>query len=289
MSICTLHNGPSELTSGPATLSVFTPQLQVLATRAPRTGVPFLEAFKVHYGPPGLLGRFFLSADTRLKERGITLQFITMEELVVLSRDNADNWGSVNVMFDPYQALISPGSMCLVGIDQKGVIRTCVCAKPFDAISQSLASIINNGGLLSLKSNHSAEGLRTRTDAPFALEKRGLIGYCGVVWVHPEARGARFASIMANLMFACILTLWNPSYIIGTVNTSTKGTALHHRYNLPHAEESITVSKNGVPLVELVLLWTSALEATEALSRYLDQIWPEIDAAVVARSRQQTA
>ena len=277
--------GPIDAAHAPT----FSHALQALATRAPRTGVPFLEAFKVHYGPPGLLGRFFLSADTRLKERGITLQFITMEELVILSRDNADNWGSPNPMFDPSFADISPGTMCLVGIDTTGVIRTCIAAKPIDSSAQTFGSVIDAGGFLSLKPGCNVENLQTTINAPFALEKRGLVAFCGLVWVHPEARGLRLPSIFAHLMFACVLTLWNPDYLIGFVNHATYDSALNHRYYMSHGEEAMTITRNGEFLVKLVLLWTSAEQSLAGLGRYLDELWPQIDAAVIARNRQQSA
>jgi hypothetical protein len=46
-----------------------------------RLGAPFLQSFRIEYGPPGLLGRFFLNADQRLKERGVTLGFASFDEL----------------------------------------------------------------------------------------------------------------------------------------------------------------------------------------------------------------
>ena len=254
--------------------------------REPTTGVPFLEAFRVQHGPPGLLGRFFLSADNRMKERGITLQFITFEELVELSELNGENWGSFNPMFDPRFSSIPPGALCLAGYDTKGVIRLCLCAKPFDARQRSFAALVNAGEFTSTRADRGKAHISATIDTDVAHEMRGVIGYAGALWVHPDARGGRFASIMGYIVNSCLLTLWNPAYLLGSVQKSTVGTGLFARYGYNHATSSLAIHSYGKQVAELTIMYMTAEEFTDGLAVYLDEIWPKIDAAVAARDRQ---
>ena len=267
----------------------YSPPLEALRTYAPRIGVPFLEAFRVQHGPPGLLGRFFLSADTRLRERGLTLRFISLEDLQAVRRANSANWGSTNPMFDPQMAEISPGTMCLAGYDKLGVVQACICAKPFDAASRSLAAVFNTGGFFSIRPDLNVNRLATSLDVAAAEQMFGLVGYCAAVWVSPAWRGGRLAAMFANLMYACIYTLWNPSYVIGFVPLAKQGSALHQRYNLPHASPRMRVTSGDTVLDELVLIWMTADETIDALRVFLDEIWPQIDTAISAGDRQQSA
>ena len=263
--------------------------LSELAARQPRPGVPFLEAFRIQHGPPGLLGRFFLSADTRLRERGITLGFITFDQLVALSERNADNWGSFNPMFEPRYADIPPGSLCLAGFDARGDIKICICAKPFDASNESFASLVNAGGFASIRPEQNKDGIVTTINAPFAYELRGLLGYVGALWVHPDLRGARLASIFGYVVNSCLVTLWNPSHLLGSVQQTTVGTGLFQRYGYGHSMSSLIVTAGGKQAADLTILYMTADEFLDGLAAYLDEIWPKIDAAVAARDRQHSA
>lgn len=260
-----------------------------IAARQPKIGVPFLEAFRVQHGPPGLLGRFFLSADARMKDRGIRLGFISFEELLELSERNADNWGSPSPMFNPRVVDLPPGSMCLAGFDDEGVIKVCASAKPFDARRVPFGTLVNDGAFLALKPEFAAGNYVTTMPKSEASELRGVLGYCGAVWVHPDRRGDRLASIIAHLTNACVLTLWNPAYLLGSVEHTKFGTPLQMRYGFPHLSVTIKVTKGAKPVTDLALLWMTADEAYAELGRYLEVIWPEIDAAVAARNRQQSA
>lgn len=270
-------------------MAVANPILANLAARQPKIGVPFLEAFRVQHGPPGLLGRFFLSADARMNDRKIRLQFISFEELLELSERNADNWGSPNPMFNPHLVDIPPGSMCLAGFDDKGVIKVCASAKPFDATRIPFGTLVNTGAFLALKPEFAADSYVTTMPASEASDLRGVLGYCGAVWVHPDRRGDRLASIITHLTNACVLTLWNPTYLLGSVEQTKFGTPLQQRYGFPHLSVSIKITKASKPVTELALLWMTADDAYTGLGRYLEVIWPEIDAAVAARNRQQSA
>ena len=67
------------------------------------------------------------------------------------------------------------------------------------------------------------------------------------------------------------------------------GTDYHKRYGYKHEASAIVVHENGKYLQEAVLLWMTATETTEDLAHFLNIMWPQIDAAVIARRSQNTA
>ena len=55
---------------------------------------------KVKYGPVGLLGRFFLWADAAARDRGVTLSFGSLQDLIEANRGNSDSWRPLVPVFD---------------------------------------------------------------------------------------------------------------------------------------------------------------------------------------------
>ena len=251
----------------------------------PRTGVPFLESFRVVHGPPGLLGRFFISADERLRERGMTLQFIPFDELTGLSKRNADSWGSFNPMFDPGFADIPKGSMCLAAFDKHGSIKICICGKPFDARTESFADLVNSGRFACIRRDRNVDQIETQITAPFAYELKGLLSYAGAVWVHPDERGDRYASIFVHIVNACMMTLWDPAHLLGSVPNTTMGTGLYQRYGYSHSISPLIITAAGKQVADLAIIHISAHDFIAGLAIYLDEIWPKFDAAVASRNR----
>ena len=248
------------------------------------------EAGLVTHGPPGLLGRFFLNVDQRLKQKGITFSFAAFEDVVEVNARNTANWGMLNPMFNPRVAYIPPGDgMCLVGRNAAGEIVATVSGKNFDARGRNFRDIVNGGEFFGLRPETNTEGAIGRITAPVASELTGQLCYCGGVWVHPEVRGLRLAALLSRLMNACMLTLWNPDFVIGFVKDEVYGTDLQKRYGYENAQPSMYLTKDGVDLFDGILLWMTADDAAEDIARFLDVLWPEIDAAVVARRGQNAA
>ncbi len=63
-------------------------------------GSDFLSQLEVNYGPVGLLGRFFLRANSEVRARGLTLHFAPIKELVETNEANRDSWLPLLPIFD---------------------------------------------------------------------------------------------------------------------------------------------------------------------------------------------
>ena len=253
---------------------------------APMLGVPLLQAFRVTHGPAGLLGRFFLNVDQRMKQKGITFSFVAYEEIEQVNAKNASSLGWLNPMFNPRLANVQPGeTMCLAGKNSAGEIIAIVAGKHFDASQRTLRDIVNSGDFLALRPDQNADALATRITSPIADQIKGQISYCGGVWVHPDVRGLRLQALLSRLMNACMLTLWNPDYVLGFVKDEVYGTDLQKRYGYEKGQQGMFITRHGAVMIEAVLLWMTADDVAEDTARFLDVLWPQIDAAVVARRR----
>ncbi len=233
---------------------------------------------------------FFLVADERLRQNGISLSFVPFQEIVDAYQKNADNWGFFNPMFDPRVADVPDnGAMCVAGKNAAGEIVATSGGKLFDTSERSFRDIVDAGDFFSVRPEHNVTKLETKLKSPTAEGFSGRIAYCGGIWVRPDYRGLNLPSLFATLINACMLTMWDPHTIIGFVRNEVIGTNLHDRYGFRHHEPSLVISQNGKVSIEATLLWMTAAETAESTARFLDVLWPKIDAGIVARDRQKSA
>ena len=263
----------------------------ISATHAsPRLNVPFLDAFNVQHGPAGVLGRFFLTVDHRLKQQGIALEFASFAEVSEVQRRNVANWSFMNPMFDPAMSDIpADGALCIVGRDASGRIVGTGSGKRFDASTRTFTDIVDSGDFFAIRPADNPTGLATRIRAPIADRMRGTLGYCGGIWVHPDHRGQRLPAVFGRLVNACMVTLWNAEFVLGFVRSELKDSGYHTRYGFKHDEPSLVITQNDTTLIEAILLWMTADETAGDIALFLEGLWSEIDATVVAGRRQNSA
>jgi GNAT superfamily N-acetyltransferase len=255
----------------------------------PRLDVPFLEAFRVTYGPPGLYGRYFLQFDKIARELGLTLSFCRFEDLLEPYLQNAENWGFFNPMFDPRVSDIPDGrAMCLVGRDKHGKIVATVSGKFFEAPDRTFREIVETGEFFAIRPKDNALNLSARLQAPIGDEMRGRLAYCGQMWVHPDHRGLRIASLFVRTMNALMVTLWNADYALGFLRPNVIGTRLHEDYGFAHHQPSFTIYHGEKIAIEAYLVWLGEAETAVELARFLDTLPAKVDTGVIARNRQNT-
>jgi hypothetical protein len=251
--------------------------------RVPKIGVPFLDAIQVVHGPPGLLGRFFLQADRSAKKKQLSLEFSTFEEMAYANARNMNSWGLLIPMFDPRISDIPSGNaMCLVVRDASGQIVATAGGKFFDATERSFKRIVADGDFFSLRRVNGRLPIDAEISAPVAATLYGHLAYCGGIWVHPDLRGLRLPALLSRIVNACMLTLWDPDFVMGFVKPDVVGTDLYKRYGYERAEPSLVVKQEQRLLYEGTFLWMTRTDATLDLANFLDKLWPQIDPTVVA-------
>jgi hypothetical protein len=264
-----------------------TQDVTTLASASPKLGVPLLDAFRISHGPKGVLGRFFLLTSDRMQLKGIRLEFASFEEIERVHAANTDSWPDMNPVFNTTVADTS-NSFCIVGRDDAGrVVATCA-GKRFDASARSFTQIVNDGDFYSLRPGKMA-GLTARMNSKTTDTMHGRIGYSGGLWIHPDFRHHRLPAVFCRLVTATMLAHWDTEIVLGAVAAQFDGTDYARRYGYAHEAPMLCTYVNGQLLREFVLLWMTAGETAIDLARFVDVLWPQFDAAVIARSTQQSA
>jgi hypothetical protein len=253
-------------------------------------GQTVLSAVPVIHGPVGLLGRFFLVATDRLAAEGVTIEFASFEEVATLRLANAENWAFFNPMFNPAIADIPDDrAFCIVCRNATGRIVGTVAAKLLDASTRSLKEIVDAGDFYAVRPECNETGIAAYLDAKQANHLRGRLVFCGGIWVDPSVRGLRLAAVLGKLVNAVALTLWNPDYSIGLVRCEAASTDYLRRYGYTHTAPSLAFYQHGRLSSEAVVIWMSADDVGLDIARCLDSLWPQVDAAIVARRGQHAA
>jgi hypothetical protein len=254
----------------------------------PKLDVPYLDAFNIIHGPPGVLGRFNLIMTQQLARKGLSVSFADFDEIAAVHVENIDSWSMLNPMFDSRVSKIKSNGFCVVGRDRAGhVVATC-SGKLIDAKRQSYGSMIADGGFYDYRPDVQ-DRLTARMTTRGVDDMYGRLGYSGSLWIHPDYRHLRLPAIFCRLVTATMLTLWNPDLILGSVAADLRDTGYAERYGYKSATPMLEVSKDGHKLAEYVLLWMSAAETAEDLAHFLDVLWPQIDRAVVSGRGHHTA
>ena len=92
-------------------------------------------------------------------------------------------------------------------------------------------------------------------------------------------------AIFSRIVNACMLTLWNPDFVMGFVKPEVLGSDLHKRYGYENSQPSFVATVDGKQVYEGIFLWMTGDDAILDLAHFLDVLWPKIDATVVARGR----
>ena len=100
--------------------------------RCPTSG-RFPAELQIVHGPVDLLGRFFLWADSEARDRGVTLSFAPLEELVAVNRANSDTWRPLVPLFDPAVGSINEQTgFAILGRNHAGEVVATQAARLYD-------------------------------------------------------------------------------------------------------------------------------------------------------------
>jgi hypothetical protein len=273
-----MHDGAVQVSE----LSSNGKQRQRRTSWLPEAG-PFIEQVEVEHGPAGMLGRFFLAADTFVRDRGLTLHFASFEEMSATQEREKSNWQSLIPAFDHRVTDIPRDqAFCISVRDPKGKIVGMTAERFYDLTGSSLGSAVSSGAFMPIEPP-GPNGVRTVCEltAPNGSQITGRTCYSGAVWVHPEYRSLRLAGLLPRVTRACALTTWDIECNFGFVKTGDEKSALVKRYGLPHGEpgmkyQSYWQSYDGV------IIWMNVEELLDDLGTYLNSISPQIDIVGIA-------
>ena len=265
-------------------------QLQVSskasAEPAPHATGDFLNELRVDYGPPGLLGRFFLGAEQAARQRGVHLAFGSFDEFAETNRRNFHTWGQLNRAFDPSVAPIPPDrAFCILGRDRRGEVVATQVARFYDIGEECLGDVMQSLRLFypDTLTPELAAREKCEVTAPAARTLKGRIVYSGGGWYHPDFRGCSLSAILPRISRAYALARWNSDYTVTWVVDALIKKGVLARYGYTNVEWGVRFSSAGAVYYEGAFAWMARSQLLGDLARLLPQLTPQVD--VVPRRR----
>ncbi|UPJ54342.1 hypothetical protein IVB30_28930 [Bradyrhizobium sp. 200] len=230
---------------------------------------------KIKYGPVGLLGRFFLWADTAARDRGVTLSFASFQDLIEANKANSDSWRPLVPVFDEALGGITPETgFVLIGRDRGGRVVATQAARIYDWSETTLMD-----EAVSLRMFYAdpdaafARGDRCEITTPVARKITGRVVFSGAVWYRRDFRGKDLATILPRISRAYAFTRWNSDFTIGMMADAVIAGGMAERVGYTKLEPS-SVEFVVWPLGEMrcALGWMQPDELLSDLAAIMDRV-----------------
>jgi hypothetical protein len=171
---------------------------------------------EINHGPPGLLGRFFLWADSAARNRGVTLHFTTFDELAAVNKANSDTWRPLFPIFDPVLGGASAqNGFAIIGRNASGEAVAAQGAHIYDWSGTTLYDEAVSLRML----YQDADAARARGDkcaitAPSSKTISGCVAFSGAGWYRPDFRGKDLGTLLPRISRAYAFTRCGTDYTI---------------------------------------------------------------------------
>ena len=153
-------------------------------------GHSFLNDIRVDFGPPEVLGRLFLKADTAARERGIRLSFAPVSAMLELNKLNRDSWRPlVPILDSALGGFNDENGFCLLGRNSDGEIIAAHAARLYRLGGATFREEVESLRLWYTDPEQmKAPGEACAISCPSADAIRGQTVFSGGVWFRPDYR-----------------------------------------------------------------------------------------------------
>jgi hypothetical protein len=230
---------------------------------------------KIKYGPVGLLGRFFLWADTAARDRGVTLFFASLQDLIEANRANSDSWRPLVPVFDEALGGVTPETaFVLIGRNKRGEIVATQAARIYDWPETTFE--VEAASLRMFFADPDAafaRGDRCEITTPVAKKITGRVVYSGAAWYRSDFRGKGLATILTRISRAYAFTRWNSDFTVAIMADALIAGGLAARVGYTRLEHSC-VELVASPLGEIRcgLGWMQPDELLADLAAIMDRV-----------------
>ncbi len=241
---------------------------------------------QIKYGPAGLLGRFFLWADTAARDRGVTLSFGSLQELLEANRNNSDSWRPLVPVFNQTLGGVTPETaFVLIGRNKLGEIVATQAARIYHWPATSLKDeAISMRMFYADPEAARAQGNRCKIVAPVAETIKGRVVFSGAVWFRRDFRGKDLAMILPRISRAYAFTRWNNDFTIGLMADGVIAGGMAERVGYSRLVPSC-IDLVAAPLGELrfALGWMQPDELLADLAAIMDREGARVATAKIAK------
>jgi hypothetical protein len=249
-------------------------QMASPATKGRLGHPPLLDGLRIKREPRGLLGRFFLDAEARLAEHGITLRRADFGSLLELHLANKASWRALVECFDTRMCDIRDDdtNACFIGYDQAGVPVTCVAVKYGPLGQRTVREVFEDLSFLyGEKADAFRSTVRVRMPAESAGRLTGNVFYPGAFWVHPSRRGEGFGYILPEIARFYAMSQWPIDFEVAIASFALRREDIQRYTHCQHHEDSYIIETDAGVIYEGLFMWSTADYLHSRLDRHVRQ------------------
>lgn len=264
------------------------PKADALAPQPSRKSRPLISDITIEHGPLDLLGRFFLKADTEARQRGVTLTFAPMQDLIDINRSNPETWRPILPLFDPACGGINDdNAFCILGHNTKGEIVATQAARLY---RWSGTSFHEEASSLRLfyedPDRHRAEREQVEVTAPIARQLTGSVIFAGGIWYRPDYRNIGLPYILPWLSRAYAYTRWKHNYSMSIMAAEVYARGMARRSGYSKADWEVWLRHTPVDPtgnIRCALVWMDEDDLLGGVKEFLGGFGAQVDARINER------
>ena len=257
---------------------------------APKFSRNFLDDIQIEFGPSEQLGRMFLQADTAARARGITLSFVSLEELVEINARNSDSWRPLVPLFHPeIGGVTHDNAFCVVARNTKDEAVATTAVRLYTWLGTTLKTEAES--LRLFYADPAASKLPGETctvTAPSAATMAGRCAFSGAVWYRPDHRKLNLHDILGRVVKGVAHTRWFIDTVFTFMAPAQVEQKFAQRSGYHQVEWDVVLENSPWGTARLALIWSSTQQLlTQYLfepSRMLDA---QVDVDIVGRAADQ--
>lgn len=257
-----------------------------VSTDAALRGKSLLDGVTLDYGPVSLLGRFFLAADAAARQRGVSLSFGTIGDLLDVNRRNPDTWRPLVTIFDPtFGALTDANSFAILGRNRAGEVVATQAARLYSWTDTNFLEQAASLGLF-----YPDPGRQRLADERIEVTARsadrlfGRVTYSGGVWFRPDYRGRFLTGILPRISRAYAFTRWYTDVTTTLMAEQLVERGVAARCGYTDIDWDVTLRNTRLGTFRCALLAMRTDEMLADLGRFLEQVKPQVDGRVYDRA-----
>jgi len=225
----------------------------------------------VEHGPAALLGRVFLLCEAQLRERGVSLAFASMSDLVAVNQANSDSWAPLWSGFNPAFSNLTPdNSFCILGYDRHGGVVAAQAARLLDWPDTNYHAEAESLRLMYADPEASKlPGERCEVTAYAAKGMTGRVVYSGAGWYRRDFRGKGLVSLLPRISRSLAYTRWESDCTVSMMAEPVYKGNVFPRLGYRNIEWDIRMFGSRGLIPRFALLWSKRDEMFEDLTEFL--------------------
>ena len=232
---------------------------------------PLLSHLAMRYGPLELLGNFFRCAETAARERGVTLTFADMAELIAVNELNRDSWLPLFPTYDIRHNTVGPDeAFCILGRDRHDKVVAAHAGRFFDLAGGSFHDLEQSMRLMyenPARSMRPGETCEVTAEATRSI--RGRVVFSGAAWYHPDYRGKQLSTIVPILSRAYAFTRWKPDYLVAMMSDEVVRGGMTRRTGYTNIDWAIRVTNSPLGDLRFAFMWMEPPQLLQDVAKFI--------------------